>query len=576
MHHSNDKNNRVMKRYISRILLAVSLTLSLVSCEKFLEQDLDNRLTEEEMLNDPAFFEGLLLHAYNAMPSINSFGLDIAADDAATNDKNSDALKMATGEWSSSYYPMAKWSQAYNEIVYINSFLEKMGQVEWSWESEVVSMNHFERLKGEAYGLRAWWEFQILEYHAGMSDGGQLLGFPIVTKVITIDDDYTLSRDLYSACVDQILADIDTAVKYLPNTYADVSGDPVYNSTFGKRFQNRMSGLAALALRSRVTLFAASPAFDYLDWETAAVTAGEIIRDNGMLSAISSTGLEFYKDYQNSEIIWCNAKRNSNSLERDNYPPSQFGMGRTNPSQELVDAFPMENGLPITEPSSGYDPDDPYAGRDPRFTAYIVYNGNSIKEPISTDLGSPEDGINRSVNSTRSGYYLKKFLLDSKVNLTPGNETQAEHFITYFRFSEMFLNYAEAANEAWGPDADPMGYGFTARQVLSAIRERGGLPALASDTYLNSITPSQDDFRTLVRNERRIELCFEGARFWDIRRWNLTGVMSAPVHAMHIDFDGPAPYEIQFMENRNYSDHMIYGPVPYAETLKYDLAQNKG
>jgi hypothetical protein len=570
------KKDRVMKITIHRVLFAAALTLSLVSCEKFLEQDLDNRLTEEEMLNDPAFFEGLLLHAYNAMPSINSFGEAIAADNAATNDKNSDALKMATGEWSSSFYPMSKWSQAYNEIVYINSFLEKMDRVEWSWESEEVNRNHFERLKGEAYGLRAWWEFQILEYHAGMSDGGQLLGFPIVTRVFSITDDYALARNSYAECVDQILADVDTALKYLPNTYADVSGDPVYNSTFGARYQNRMSGLAALALKSRVTLFAASPAFGYLDWGTAAVTAGEIIRDNGMLSAISSTGLEFYNNYQDPEIIWCNAKSNSNSLERDNFPPSQFGMGRTNPSQELVDAFPMQDGLPITEASSGYDPEDPYTGRDPRLAAYIVYNGNTIKETISTDAGSPEDGINRSVNSTRSGYYLKKFMLDTKVNLTPGNETQAEHFITYFRFTEIFLNYAEAANEAWGPDADPMGYGFTARQVLGAVRERGGLPALASDAWLNSMTPSQDDFRALVRNERRIELCFEGSRFWDIRRWNLPAVMSAPVHAMYIDFDSPTPYEVQFMENRNYSGYMIYGPVPYAETLKYDLTQNKG
>jgi hypothetical protein len=548
----------------------------LVSCEKFLDQDLDNRLTEEEMLNDPAFFEGLLLHAYTAMPSIHSFGLDIAADDATTNDKNSDALKMATGEWSSSYYPMAKWSQAYNEIVYINSFLAKVDQVEWSWENENVNRKHLERLKGEAYGLRAWWEFQILEYHAGMTEEEQLLGFPIVTRVLSIDDNYTLARNTYSECVDQILADVDTAVKYLPTVWADIPGDPVYNSTLGVRFQNRMSGQAALALKSRVTLFAASPAFGYLNWQTAAVTAGEIIRDNGMLSAISPTGLEFYKDFQNAEIIWCNAKSNSNSLERDNFPPSQFGLGRTNPSQELVDAFPMQNGLPITEPSSGYDPENPYSGRDPRLTMYIVYNGNTIKEPISTDVSSPEDGINRSVNATRSGYYLKKFMLDSKVNLTPGNVTQAEHFITYFRFTEIFLNYAEAANEAWGPDADPMGYGFTARQVLGAIRERGGLPAFASDTYLNSMTPSQEDLRALIRNERRIELCFEGSRFWDIRRWNLPSLMSAPVHAMYIDPDYATPYEVQFMENRSYSDYMIYGPVPYEETLKYDLAQNKG
>ena len=260
----------------------------------------------------------------------------------------------------------------------------------------------------------------------------------------------------------------------------------------------------------------------------------------------------------------------------DNYPPSKFGKGRINPTQDLVDVFPMSNGMPITDGSSGYDPSNPYLDRDPRLTAYVVYNGNVIKDTIRTDVSSPSDGIAKTVTSTRSGYYLKKFLLDSKVNLAPGNVTQAEHFVTYFRFTEVFLNYAEAANEAWGPDADPMGYGFTARQIISAIRVRGGLPDMGSDTYLNSMTATKDDFRTLVRNERRIELCFEGFRFWDIRRWDLTTVMEAPVNAMYINFSSQTPYQKQLLESRNYSDYMIYGPVPYNETLKYSLVQNMG
>lgn len=565
-----------MKRYFPGILLAVFFSAFLASCEKFLEPDMDNTLTEDEMLNDPSFFEGLLLHAYVNMPLAQTFGPDLASDDAVTNDKESNFLKMATGEWQASFNPLSQWSGGYNEIAYINTFLAKMDQVEWSWQSEQENENYLMRLKGEAYGLRAWWMFRLLEYHAGMSSGGQLLGVPIVTKTLTTSDDYKIPRPLYSDCVDRINSDIDTALKYLPVTWEDVSGDPVYNKTLGERFQNRISGLAAMALRSRLTLFAASPAYGYLDWAEAAEAAGAMISDNGGLSAISSNGLEFYKNFQDPEIIWRNAKSNSNVLESDNFPPSQFGNGRTNPTQELVDAFPMSDGMPIDELTSGYDPANPYANRDPRLTSYIVYNGNSIKETINTDVDAPEDGIDRTVTSTRSGYYLKKFMLDAQVNLTPGNITQAEHFKTYFRFTEIFLNYAEAANEAWGPDADPMGYGFTARDVISAIRQRGGLPDLASDTYLNSMTASQADFRELVRNERRIELCFEGFRFWDIRRWNLTDTMSAPVSGMLIDNNDSESHRVFQLENRNYEDYMIYGPVPYNETLKYDLVQNEG
>ena len=565
-----------MKKYIRAFFIFSLLPLVFVSCEKFLEPGLDNRLTEEEMLSDPAYFEGILLHAYRNMPSSVEFNDDVVSDDAVTNDKDSEFLLMATGEWKSSFYPLSKWSTAYNEIFYINSFLDDMDQVTWSWQNPEVNENHFKRLKGEAHGLRAWWMFQILQYHGGMSADGRLLGFPIIKDPLSIDDDFRRPRNTYEECVDQILADIDTAVKYLPDTYQDIPGDPVYNSTFGDRFTNRLSGLAAKALKSRVTLFAASPAFAYLEWEDAAVAAGSILSENGGLSALSPTGLEFYADHQDPEIIWNNAYTNNNILERQNFPPSKFGNGRTNPTQDLVDVFPMKNGLPVTEPLSGYNPADPYLNRDPRLKKYIVYNGNIIKDTIHTHNDAPVDGINNTINSTRSGYYLKKFMLESKVNLTPGNVTTAEHFVTYFRFTEIFLNYAEAANEAWGPNADPMGYGFTARDVISAIRTRAGLPELAEDNYLNSMTGSKEQFRELIRNERRIELCFEGFRFWDIRRWELTNIMSDPVNAMYIDFDNPSPYAVQFLGNRNYEDYMIYGPVPYNEILKYDLIQNVG
>lgn len=565
-----------MRKHIHRLVVILIISMNLVSCENFLSPGLDNRLTEEEMLNDPAYFEGLLLHAYRNMPASTSFNEDYVSDDAVTNDKNSSFRFMAEGEWKASFYPLSTWETAYNEIFYINSFLEKIDSVTWSWQDEEVNDNHYRRLKGEAYGLRAWWMFQILQYHGGMTDDGKLMGFPIVLESLSIKDDFNKARNTYAECVDQILSDIDTAIKYLPNTYKDVPGDGIYNSTLGTRYTNRISGLVALALKSRVSLFAASPAYNYLEWEKAAQIAGDIIVANGGLTALSPTGLEFYKDHLDPEIIWCNAKTNSNSLEYDNFPPSKYGNGRTNPTQDLVNAFPMVNGMPITEPTSTYDPENPYKDRDPRLKAYIVYNGNVIKDTIHTDVNSSQDGINKLIISTRSGYYLKKFLLDTKVNLTPGNITQAEHFITYFRFTELFLNYAEAANEAWGPDADPMAYGFTAREIISAIRLRGGLPDLASDNYLNSMTPDVADFRDVVRNERRIELCFEGFRFWDIRRWNLIDEMVKPVNAMSIDFEKPDPYTVQFLENRSYSDYMIYGPIPYMEILKYNMVQNKG
>jgi hypothetical protein len=529
------------------------------------------------MLNDPVYFEGILLRVYDLLPSIHSFDEDYISDDATTNNKNSNYLRMATGEWTSSFYPNSQWDDSYNALYYLNYFLSKYEEVEWAWRDETENLYHLQRLKGEAYGLRAYWEFQLLQKHAGRSAGGELLGFPIVTTVISQADEFKIPRNTYGECVDQILADLDTAMKYLPAKYSDKDpGRPEnipYNAALGRRFTNRITGQAAGALKSRVTLHAASPAFGYLSWEDAARAAGPLIKSFGGLNIFSLTDGRFYTDYEDREIVWANSISSSNSLERQNYPPSEYGYGRTNPTQDLVDAFPMKNGFPIDHENSGYDPDHPYKNRDPRLSKYIVYHGSVLKDTVFTDVSS-DDGINTLETSTRSGYYIRKFLLTG-VDLSPGNVTSAEHFYTYFRFTELCLNYAEAANEAWGPDEDPLGYGFTPRGIISALRTRAGLPIFIFDTYLRSIA-DRDGFRELIREERRIELCFEGYRFWDIRRWDLIDLMSSPVSAMRIDLSSETPYSVEFLENRPYENYMIYGPVPYEETLKYNIVQNLG
>jgi starch-binding outer membrane protein, SusD/RagB family len=141
------------------------------------------------------------------------------------------------------------------------------------------------------------------------------------------------------------------------------------------------------------------------------------------------------------------------------------------------------------------------------------------------------------------------------------------HFPVHIRYTEMFLNYAEAANEAWGPDGTGT-FGFSARNVIAAIRKRAGITQ--PDNYLASVT-STADMRQLIRNERRLELSFEGFRFWDLRRWkeNLTEAAKGVIITNNT-------YNIQTIENRQYRDFMYYGPIPLLEVLKADLQQNKG
>lgn len=165
--------------------------------------------------------------------------------------------------------------------------------------------------------------------------------------------------------------------------------------------------------------------------------------------------------------------------------------------------------------------------------------------------------------------------MNEGVNLDPLNTSNAPHTYTLFRMTEVLLNFAEAANEAWGPDGDPSGFGFTARSKIIDLRARAGL---TSDPFAESL--DKDGLRELIYNERRIELCFEGFRFWDLRRLNKITEIAAPVSGVYITREaGASPsysYNYMDIEERVYSPYMIYGPVPYDETLKYDIIQNEG
>lgn len=563
--------NRLL--YILLFIFAGVIT----SCEDFLEPEKDNRLSEEQLLQDPAFAEGLLLKAYDVLPENYDFNIDVISDDAVTNDLNSLYLKMATGEWKAMNNPISQWNNAYQQIFYINSFIGHKDKINWSTENERLGRLHWERLTGEAYGLRGWYQFLLLKFHAGKATNGQILGFPIMNKTATSAEAGNLPRNTYEECLAQIMADCDTAIKYLPETYADITGDAVYNLAKGARWTNRLTASAVKAFKSRVLIHAASPAFnpsgDAVKWDAAAKAAGVFLAQNGGLNALSETGLSFYlyNNGNDKDVIWARAISSTSNLEKENFPPSLIGEGRTNPTQNLVDAFPMKNGYPISAGASNFDPQKPYENRDPRLGKYIIFNGAvfGAKGTIYTHVGAPKNGINVQTNSTRTGYYLRKFMLEN-VQIENPNVPQ-NHFYTYLRFTEVFLNYAEAANEAWGPDVDGAGIGFTARQVIQALRKRAGIEQ--PDNYLASLT-SKQQFRSLVQTERRLELCFEGHRFWDLRRWNLKEEMKKPVNAVFINGES---FDYQQVETRQYADYMIYGPIPYTEILKAgDLLQNEG
>ena len=235
----------------------------------------------------------------------------------------------------------------------------------------------------------------------------------------------------------------------------------------------------------------------------------------------------------------------------------------------------MPNGYPITAPNAQYNAYNPYANRDPRLSLYIVYNGsvaghNNSTITTATD-GTTNDALNKTETSTRTGYYMRK-LLRQDVNLNPSSVNNQKHYKARMRYTEIFLNYAEAANEAYGPTGAGS-HGYSAYDVVKAIRQRAGVGTDNNHAYLESIKNDKEAMRELIRNERRLELCFEGFRFWDLRRWQLN--LNEEVRGMSItgsQFDPALSVEI-----RDYKDYMNYGPIPYSEVLKFDaLIQNRG
>ncbi len=569
----------------------------LTACDDVFTPAVENFKEIDQIDSDPNFAVGFLTNTYRALPDYYD-GSDVATDDAVSNDKNNDWMQMATSSWTSSSNPTENWGRCLGAVQFLNTFLDHVDNVQFMKDPAQNKLRQV-RMRGEAYGLRAILQYYLLRSHAGYTADGRLLGTLLSRQFLAANDNLNLPRLGFQENVDSILVDLDRAEQLLPDDYADIEdanmipekyreittepGD--YSVVMGNKSRQLINGKIVKAFRARLLLLVASPAFleSEENWAKAADASAAVLDYIGGPSGLSATGGTYYtnddeisaiKEGSNpAEIIWReNLSTETNSDESSNYPPSLNGSGRINPTQNLVDAFPTANGYPITDERSEYNANNPYANRDPRLAKYIIYNGAkegpSDKVIYTGSQGGTDDGINVKDNSTRTGYYMKK-LLNMKVNCSSTSTTKVSKYTPRLRYTEFFLDYAEAANEAWGPTGKGS-HSYSAYDVIKAIRHRAGL---TDDTYLDECAQSRDKMRELIRNERRLELCFEGFRFWDLRRWKA----NMNETATGIDWNGSTFTTLPKVETRAYEDYMIYGPIPYSETLKYDqLIQNKG
>ena len=591
-----------MKNFNIKILLIVLPIL--FSCDDFLEPNQDNRMTEDEVFQNAAYFCGPLMDAYNALPGYYDIAMESMTDNAVNRGMSGDYYLCGVGALRPDHNPLNNWTTGYQQIRRLNQFLSRMKlDVEaviptpvrfyaiLSVADSVDNVREFYRLRGEAYFLRALWQSELLKNFAGATAGGEILGVPLIgDRILEVtDDDLDIPRAPYADCVSAIVNDCDTAIKYLPVEYKGT------DRVTGQSMNGRASGISALALKARVLLYAASPAFnpgnDRTLWEKAAVAAGDAIKAvGGGFQNLTTIEQYYFNQLQNKtwndngrDMFFRSAVTSGNrQYETNNYPQSMYGSANNNPSQNYVDAFTDNAGYPISE-SSLYSEASPYANRDPRLALYVAYNGTALGPSNYHTIESYTGGVDAyfPLNETsRTSYYLKKLLRPGTVSLIPGNLTGTARAHIILGKPELYLNYAEAANEAWGVKNDPMGFGFTASTVLKRIHLRYWGNA-NGDKYLDEVIGEDaDKFRTYIRNERRLELSFEGHYFYDLRRWigdRSVATLNTDVYGMEITraADGTLTYQRKFLEKKNFQTPFM--PIPYMEIYNAtNLVQNYG
>ncbi|ANW95454.1 hypothetical protein AXE80_03795 [Wenyingzhuangia fucanilytica] len=573
----------------------IALASLQVACS--FDPEIDNTYSEDWVFSQPDYVEGLLLNAYGNLPNtiVDGYGgdfLDAATDNAVTN-SGAGVYRLGTGGLTPSSNVVGQWNNAYNQIRNVHLFMENgLGEnINYDISSESADKAKRDNLKGEAFYLRAWWSFHLLQAYGGKTDAGEALGYPIVLKSATREESTDLEavkRDTYEECVAQIKKDIDSAMLYLPSKY--IGNDPVT----GINNLGRADQQVSLALKSRVSLYAASPAyqpdnivkltgmgqFTVLDepayiakWEVAADDAQEAINEIGTFTSLKIA--DFAANNTPAEFIW-RSFFTSSALETNNYPIEERGGAKTGPSQNLVNAFYSKNGYPIEDARSGYDPNDPYSNRDPRLYVNVLHNGSDFNNRNLETFVGGIDSKEKYAGNTRTGYYVRKWLSLAPGIISVDNSSNQRHYNPYFRRTELFLNLAEAANEAYGPTGLGGNITQTAVDVIKSIRTKAGI---TDNTYVDEVAAlGKDEFRKLIQRERRLELAFENHRYFDLRRCLLP--LNETVKGIKItkNTNGTFIYEEEEVEERKFDGlKYYYAPLPYDELSKSpNLINNLG
>jgi len=618
--------------FASVLILFCLIVFAASSCKKegFLGATTTTNLTKQTIFTDSANAEGFLANIYqnvgfatnparfvyvtSTLSSIPCGGLDAACDESEISHTYSTAaLSFALGSINAGNAPDGASNTAYGAAdAYYTCYqqIRAVNQIFANISSVPLLPANKAQMLAEARFLRAWYYFILLEHYGGV---------PLIGNAIY---DYTqpisTARSTFDQCVTYITTQCDTAAQVLPLVQTGLN-------------YGRASGGACLALKARVLLYAASPMFNepgstpngnqgpldiasptqkplvgyptYLAsrWATAEAAALAVINSGAYQLFTDSTYLAGYGEevpfqylftirgtmngVTNNEYIFQQMYPANNYLEGLFNPPSRSGANGAFPYEGTVEAFPMANGKAITDPTSGYDPNNPYVNRDPRLKCTIIYDqsllGNRTPNgqiqgysPVNIFLtnndGNLLGGTDAVYQGTPTGYYNNKMVDPNSVAAAVFNQTN--RCIPLIRFSEILLDYAEAANENEGPT-------MQVYQALTAIRQRAGIAPGSDNLYGLQAGMSQIQMRAAIQTERQCELAYEGFRFFDVRRW-LIADQTENIEAQGMEVDRTstsAAYKIFPVRKHSFTTKMYLWPFPQTEIGKGGgLIQNPG
>lgn len=550
------------------ISAAISIAFALSSCNGFLDREEDSFIDKTATFDSYNRTKQYLTYAYTLLPDgLNRFSreamLASATDDAEFAIESAEIQQFNNGSWNALNNPDDVWNRYYSGISKCCTLLENTNHVNLDIsrldpDKQVEYANSLKDIRmwrAEARFLRAYFHFELLKRYGPI---------PIVTSTLSINGNYeNTPRPTMKEVVDFIAKECDIAADTLELTpWRNV------NDAFGRATKG-----AALALKSRLLLYAASPLYvDFGDtneankptdvalWKSAADAAKAVIDLNQYELASSYADL-FKNDFQNKEYIFVRRYAANSDFEKSNFPVSFGGKGGTNPSQNLVDDYEMLDGTPFdwNDPAKAAQP---FENRDARLGATILMNMAPFK---GKKVATYPEGADASPNpnATKTGYYLRKFL-NEDVNIQTGGSSSG-HVVPLFRLAEIYLNYVEALNECDPTNPDIALY-------LNKVRNRASLP--------NVSALSQEQMRAVIQHERRVELAFEEHRSWDVRRWKIaSSTLGAPLMGVQIERKplGGYTYMPVKVEQRVFQPKMYWYPIPQSEVLKLkQWKQNNG